>query len=46
MLVMTETWGEQTLVASSRPPSPTSRTAARAFCRAKCTRAMAVVISK
>ena len=46
MLVMTETSGVQTFVASKRPPSPTSKTARSIFSRAKCRRATAVRISK
>ncbi len=46
MLVMTDTRGVQTLVESSRPPSPTSNTTALVPRRAKWHKAMAVRISK
>ena len=46
MLVMIERHGVQTLVESSRPPSPTSNTAAAACRRAKWHKAIAVTISK
>ncbi len=44
--VMADVAGVMTLVASKRPPSPTSMTAAVTFSRAKISNAMAVVTSK
>ena len=46
MLVMIESSGWTTLVESSRPPMPTSSTTAPTWRRAKCSRPIAVVISK
>ena len=46
MLLMTETKGVTTLVASNLPPIPTSNTAISTFSSRKCIMAMAVVTSK
>ena len=46
MSVITLTRGSTTFVASSRPPMPTSSTARSTFSRAKCSNAIAVIISK